>query len=248
LQCTGSASDPATCLTAAEADTVNSIWAGPSNARGRIWGGPAYGTSFNTNLPGGNNASSINTTYLNNWLHENPAFDYHTITQASYANEFALSVRKFEALASTDNSNLDLLRNHGGKLIHWHGLSDPLIYPFTSFNYASRVMERYGVAGAQSFMRTYFFPGFVHPPACGTGPQGTNLFSTLVDWVEKGVVPDYVISTVGSRTRKICKYPDQAVLTGPDVNSEASYTCRVVTAEPADLRNASRSIFDPVQR
>ena len=38
LRCTGSPTDPATCLTQKEADAVNMIWEGPHNARGeRLW-------------------------------------------------------------------------------------------------------------------------------------------------------------------------------------------------------------------
>lgn len=261
LICTGAPGDPATCLTPAEAETVNSIWQGPTNTIGeKIWGGPTYGTSFNTNLPGGNNAGGINLTFLQNWLKEDPTFDWKTITPVNYGDTFLASAVKFKDLASTENPNLDRVKNRGGKIIHMHGLGDALIYPFTSENYASRVIDRYGVQGAQSFIRSYFFPGLGHcggvtadgrTTFSGDVPQPPNMFNVLTDWVEKGIAPDYVVasqpatSTRPARAYKVCMYPDQRVYNGGDPNSEASYSCQHVQAEPPELRQKARTFLDP---
>lgn len=253
LQCTGSPSDPTTCLSATEAETVNRIWDGPRNASGeRLWGGVTRGTSFNTNLPGGNAPNGINLTYLQNWLHEDPAFDIGAIRTATYPTEFEASHRKFRNLAATDETNLDKVRKHGGKILLYHGLGDALIYPFTSQLYVSRVFDRYGVPETHQFMRSFFYPAVGH---CGGGdaPQPTGLFDVLVNWVENGVAPDHVVATQGAtsthgpRTAKVCKYPDQRIYTGPNPNSETSYTCQPLPAEPADLRQSTQTARDYFQ-
>jgi len=243
LLCTGSPSDPATCLTPQEANAVNEIWDGPRNRHGtRLWGGINKGTSFNTLLPGGTGPSVLIETYVINWMHQDPTFDSGSITPQSFPEEFESSYRKFKESASTDDPNLDRVKSHGAKIIHYHGVADPLIVPFGSYNYVGRVFERYGLRDAQSFMRSFFYPGVGH---CGGGaapqPDATALFNTLQDWVEKGVAPDYIVARQnltagGVRTRKICKYPDEAVYKGSgSTDDEANFQCIVHREVPADL-------------
>jgi feruloyl esterase len=248
LLCTGSPDDPATCLTPQEANAVNAIWDGPRNQRGeRLWGGVVKGASFNTLLPGGVNPGGLILTYLVNWMHEDPAYDWRQISMAGFGEQFQLSSRKFRNLAATDDPNLDKVRKRGGKIIHYHGIADPLIVPYGSYNYVSRVFDRYGVGQTQSFMRSFFYPGVGHC-AGGAAPQPntTALFNVLMDWVENGVAPAHIVASQNlgggaTRTRKVCKYPDEAVYTGGDSNAESSFVCAVNAQEPADLKAESQT-------
>jgi feruloyl esterase len=243
LACRGGPGDPPTCLTPQEAEAINAIWDGPRNQRGqRLWGGISRGTGFGTLLPGGTNPSPLILTYLQNWMHEDPAHDWRQVTMDSFSEEFQLSHRKFRSTAATDSPNLDKVRGTRGKIIHYHGIADPLIVPFGSYHYVSQVFARYGVDTAQSFMRSFFYPGNGH---CGGGNapliNGTDLFSALVNWVEHGVAPDYIVARQNlgggvTRTRKICMYPDEAVYTGSGSSDDhRSFACLANAAEPADL-------------
>ena len=247
LICTGAPSDLPTCLTPAEADAINSIWAGPVNQQGlRLWGGLSKGTSFGILLPGGNNAGFLPLPYEQDWVHQDPSWDWHQLTLDNFTAEFKLSDQKFEATASTDNPNLDKVRMRHGKIIHYHGLADPLIVPFGSYNYVSRVFERYSVLETQSFMRSFFYPGNGH---CGGGAapliNGTDLFNALVDWVENGHAPHYIVASQNlgggiTRTRKICKYPDEAVYNGSgSTDDQSNFRCVVHATEPPDLEASS---------
>jgi feruloyl esterase len=253
LICTA-AGDPATCLTPQEAQAINRIWDGPREpGGGRLWGGLTRGTSFGTLLPGGNSASPLPLTYVQNWVHENPAFDWRGITTPGFEPEFRLSEWKFRSTAATDSVNLDVVKGRGGKIIHYHGLSDPLIVPFGSQNYVSRVFEHYGVTGTQSFMRSFFYPGNGH---CGGGAapliNATDLFAALVNWVENGVAPDYVVArqSLGggvTRSRKVCKYPDEATYNGTgSTDDQASFHCDVHATEPTDLATAAATVRQSV--
>ena len=64
-----------------------------------------------------------------------------------------------------------------------------------------------GVSETQEFYRYYVFPNATH---CGGAGMSTNvLFNALVDWVENGVPPDYLVAQVNAtRTRKVCMYPN----------------------------------------
>ena len=248
LLCTGSP----TCLTPQEANAINAIWDGPRNqADERLWGGIAKGTSFNTLIPGGTGPSALIETYVINWMHQDPAFNTGAITPSTFPEEFEFSYRKFKESASTDNPNLDRVKSHGAKIIHYHGIADPLIVPFGSYNYAGRVFDRYGVGDTQSFMRSFFYPGVGH---CGGGaapqPNTTDLFNALQNWVENGVAPDYIVARQNLsggtvRTRKVCKYPDEAVYNGSgSTDSEASFDCVVHGEVPADLAEDARTVKD----
>ena len=143
---------------------------------------------------------------------------------------------KFKDYA-TDSPNLDKLKNRGGKLITWHGGSDPLILPYGSWEYWGRVFDRYGgPANTDSFFRAFFFPGVGH---CGGGaaPQPPNMFNALVNWVENGVAPDHLVAAQGVvRTRKICRYPNEATYSGTgSTDDEANFHCAVNSQVPADL-------------
>ncbi len=247
LICAGTPSDPPTCLTAAEADAINSIWDGPRNQQGdRLWGGLTFGTSFGILLPGGNNAGFLPLPYEQDWVHQDPNWDWHQLTLDNFTAELKLSDQKFQATASTDNPNLDKVRNRNGKIIHYHGIADPLIIPFGSYNYVSRVFGRYGVPDTQSFMRSFFYPGNGH---CGGGAapliNSTDLFNALVNWVENGNAPDYIVASQNlgggvTRTRKICKYPDEAVYNGSgSTDDQSNFKCVVDSTEPPDLMASS---------
>jgi hypothetical protein len=232
---------PATnCLSSEEADAINLIWQGATNQYGdRTWGGPAVGTSFGVALPNGNSAGSLMLPYEQMWVHQDPNWQWATLAgpdfHALFTAEMKLSDQKFEATASTDSTDLDKAKGHGTKIIHYHGLVDSLIFPFASWNYASRLLERYGVAEAQSFVRSFFLPNQGH---CGTA--GINFMNALVGWVENGVAPEYfnanVNTTANPKYRRICKYPDEAVYNGNGLNNYDNFTCVVNATEPPDLK------------
>ena len=246
LICTGEPTDPSTCLTEAEADAMNMIWYGPINPQGyRLWGGPSMGTSLFLLLFGGNNAFGFMYDYERYWVHQDPNWPWESLAGENFLEQFTeelkLSDQKFQETASTDSTNLDKVINHHTKIIHYHGINDNLIIPFGSYNYVSRVFDRYGVAVTQSFMRSFFFPNQGH---CGTGDAA--MFDLLVNWVENGEAPDYIDANVASasfggpppppKLRRICKYPDEAVYNGGGLDNYNNFTCQVNETEPADLR------------
>src|SRR6266581_3014520 len=78
----GPSSDP-NCLTPAEASAVNKIWDGPTDANGnRAW----YGLERGASLLGlaGPTPFSIANDHFKYWIHQNPSFDWHTVTEASF--------------------------------------------------------------------------------------------------------------------------------------------------------------------
>jgi feruloyl esterase len=244
LQCTGDPSEPSTCLSLREADAIDRVWDGARNQAGlRLWGGPTRGTSWSilATGPAGvlNQPASIPYGFVRAVVEEDPDWSYTNLTIANFGLQFQKQDVKIGHLAGDDPS-LDKLRNGGGKLLTWHGGNDPLILPYGSWEYWGRVFDHHGgPANTQDFFRAFLFPGVGH---CGGGaaPQPPNMFDVLVNWVENGVAPDHLIGTQnlaggGVRTRKVCKYPDEAVYGGGSANDHESFRCAVNERVPADL-------------
>ena len=122
----GASSD--TCLTAAEASAIRKIWNGPTNAAGeRLWFGLERGTPL-TRLAGAM-PFRIPVSYMQHWVHQNPNFDWRTITESRFAAEFEKSKQKFGAVMGADRADLRAFQRRKGKMIIWHGEADELIFP-----------------------------------------------------------------------------------------------------------------------
>jgi hypothetical protein len=221
----GPSSDPS-CLTPAEAAAVNKIWDGPRDASGnRVW----YGLERGASLAGlaGANPFVIANDHFKYWIHQNPAFDWHTVTEASFVNDMLTSIAKFNDVIGTDDDLKDF-RKAGGRMITYHGLNDQLIFPRGTYHYYNSVLQD-NYKETQKFYRYFPYPGNAHCGG-GTGPQidPEALFSTLVNWVEYGVEPDFVVASQANpaRTRKICMYPNVPVYNGiGSTDDQASFRC-----------------------
>ena len=245
LQCTGAPGDAPTCLTMQEADAIDRVWDGARNQAGqRLWGGPTRGTPWTILATGAggvlNQPASIPYGFVRAVVEEDPDWSYTSLTIENFGTQFQKQDVKVSHLAG-DNVVLDKLRGGGGKLLTWHGGNDPLILPYGSWEYWGRLFDHYGgPANTADFFRAFHFPGVGH---CGGGaaPQPPSLFDALVNWVENGVAPDELIGTqnLGSgmtRTRKICKYPNEAAYNGTgSINDHNNFRCVVNERVPADL-------------
>ena len=87
-------------------------------------------------------------------------------------------------------TNLITFRGHGGKLLFYHGVSDPWFSAKDTIEYYEKLGAAMGGTGAVSeWSRLFLVPGMGH---CGGGAAALDRFdllSALVDWVEKGATP-----------------------------------------------------------
>jgi len=239
------------CLTASQVDAVKKIWDGPRDADGQLLypgierggeAGPTGWTQWVTGkAPREGGHTGLGLPFMKYIVYENPEWDFHTFRYTS-TNGLESDVdyvedkvgRIFDAI----DPDIRPFRAHGGKLIQYHGWSDPDIPPENSINYYESAVR--AVSGTRpdalrdtkSFYRLFMVPGMNH---CGGGP-GTSRFdvlSALEQWVEHDKAPEQIVASHATngqvdRTRPLCAYPMEAKYKGTgSTDDAANFTCAV---------------------
>ena len=131
---------------------------------------------------------------------------------------------------------LAALAKRGGKMIVYHGSSDPVFSVNDTLAWAERLQHKLGPQGAGAVARVFPVPGMGH---CAGGPA-TDQFDALgalVAWVEDGKAPDRIDARVSpgnrelpatwskQRSRPLCPWPQVARYAGGDVEAASSFRC-----------------------
>jgi len=135
-----------------------------------------------------------------------------------------------QPLVDSMYTNLTTFSAHGGKLIFYHGNSDPWFSPLDTFEYYKDMSAANGgLEATLKWSQFYFVPGMAH---CGGGPSldQFDLLGAMVNWVEKGTAPTSVLATgkaFPGRGRPLCPYPKHAHYKGQgDTEDATSFECR----------------------
>src|SRR6266480_3923291 len=153
------------------------------------------------------------------WVYFDPNWDFRTLNLRNNLQFWRDTVAQVGPLMASDNPNLATFRDHGGKVVMWHGFADQLIVPQGTIDYYDAVTQALGggYAQTQQFARLFMAPGVGHCGG-GSGPQPQALFDAVVNWVEHGVAPDRILASKavagGTQTRPLCPYPALAHWTG----------------------------------
>lgn len=142
-------------------------------------------------------------------------------------------------MAATDPDLTRFLIKNNGKFILYHGWGDGGPPPLGSVTYYENVVKTtFGgnMNATRERIRLFMVPGMGH---CRGGPgcDSWDKLAPLVDWVEKGKVPDFLVATHSTNgkmdnERPLCPYPQRAVYAGPgNANDPANwvaknFTCR----------------------
>ncbi|MGV9367678.1 tannase/feruloyl esterase family alpha/beta hydrolase [Amycolatopsis sp. NPDC003731] len=223
-------------VTAADAEVVRKIWAGPTDERGhRLWAGLPKGADFTWlagTQPGPDGTLTapgfpVAVKWVQSFLEKQADFDTSKLTYAQFAALFRQSVREYDDVIGTSDPDLSAFRRAGGKLITFVGANDQLIPPGGTLSYRAEVERTMG--GPQrvnDFYRLFLAPGVEH---CfgGGGPEPTNALGQLVDWVEHGKAPaTLTAASADGKTRDLCPLPRVSRYTGGDPATASSYRCR----------------------
>jgi feruloyl esterase len=138
--------------------------------------------------------------------------------------------RATQPLTDSMSTNLTTFSAHRGKLIFYHGDSDPWFSPLDTFAYYKDMASANGgLDRVAKWSQFYFVPGMGH---CGGGPglDQFDFLGAMVNWVEKGIEPTSVTATgkaFPGRSRPLCPYPKHANYKGQGETEDASsFECR----------------------
>ena len=148
----------------------------------------------------------------------------------------AAALAAFSASVDAGDPDLRPFMNSGGKLLLWHGGTDPALTKKGTIGYYQNVVAKVGGQSiADTFSRFYLAPGVNHCHG-GPGADKSDLLSALDAWVTSGTAPGSLaaaqLAVDGSSnfTRPLCAYPQYPRYTGPAGDASAaklaaSYTC-----------------------
>ena len=217
LACKAGQSDA--CIAPAKVEAIKRAFAGPKNAYGtQVYPGFLYDTGIATKgwAPG--------LLALGN----NGLFGpYPTATELD-VDKAALHAS--DPLVEPASTNLTTFSQNGGKLIFFHGDSDPWFSPLDTLGYYKSLAEANGgLDSVSAWSRIFLVPGMAH---CGGGPalDHFDMLTAVVKWVEKGMAPDSVIATGAAfpgRSRPLCAYPTHAQYRGNgDTQDARNFQCQ----------------------
>jgi feruloyl esterase len=208
-------SSDGSCLTAAQAAAVQSIYDGARDpvtgeqltpgdfgtmgTEAVTWPGMFLGTSSRDPLIVLANEGVVGTL-----LYGNPQLD---MAMVDVAKASSYAKQKLAPVINSDSPDLRVARRLGRKILQFHGWADPNIRPQYSIEYFEAV-QRFLGADTQGFYRLFLVPGMRHcaggvgPTSLGGGisvpgledPQ-RNWMSALERWVEEGVAPEEMVAT-----------------------------------------------------
>ncbi|PSR94019.1 Tannase/feruloyl esterase [Coniella lustricola] len=166
--------------------------------------------------------------------------------------------------ADADHFDLSEFYNAGKKFIHYHGMSDGGIATGASYYMHDHIYQTMNLENdvMESFYRFFPIPGmghctdtadFVNAPYYIAGISMSNngqhsvpgyedpehdVLLALMNWVENGTAPDYIIGTAYNnfttqdaitRQRPICPHPQLATYTGEgDPNAPENWECKLL--------------------
>lgn len=199
------AADATGCLTQPQVEAAQRLYSAPVDANGvRYY--PAATLPYGSELRwaggggpmggGGNFDQMIADVYLGSLSLPLP---WQDTTWSADTLEFrprdVFALLPMASVFDASNPDLSAFRDHGGKLILYHGWADDSISPEGTVAYYDAVQEEMGGPEAtQQFARLFMFPGVYHCSG-GYGPSHFEMLDPIIDWVERGVPPEQIVAT-----------------------------------------------------
>ena len=231
LQCkAGQSGDQ--CLTAPQVHALQSVYAGVvlKNGRRASWGISKGGEvgwpvflQINSSKPDATNGGGMGSlgkiiTGDESFSIESfrPERDIARIRDSQFAHDY-----------EANDPNIAPFIKRGGKLLLWHGWSDPGPSPFGTIEYFDKVKAANPNSGQS--VRLFLEPGVYHCGG-GPGPDQVDLLSAIDDWSKTGRAPDTLLATKAKSniSRPLCPFPEVALYKGHgDQDAASSYACKM---------------------
>jgi feruloyl esterase len=220
------AGDEPTCLTPGQVEAATRMYTAPKNPRTNtpvyfnVEPGSELGWSMLARGPEPFSAATDQFRYV---VFKNPAWDWHSL---NLDTDVALADKIDDDTINAGNPNIKAFLDHGGKLLMYHGWSDPGVPPLASVNYYKTAVDTLGgESKTADSIRLFMVPGMGHCGG-GEGPNKFDMMSAMTAWRENGQTPRRIIASRPGRTRPLCAYPQAAKYKGsgsPD--DAANFVC-----------------------
>jgi feruloyl esterase len=248
--------DSSNCLTAPQLQTLKNIYEGLRGPQGQLiypgsMPGHEMGWSFllagaDPREPFTDESGMGAAGFFKYFVFDNPKWNFLTW---NYDKNMPLTDKKLAAEINATDPDLKSFRAHGGKLVLYHGWTDPAASPLQTIEYYDNMVAAITGASAsvpgdetpafidnikrtEDFARLFLVPGMDHCGG-GPGPNEFDAFDSLVNWVEHDRAPVEIIGSHVAKgqvtlTRPLCTYPMTAEYTGHgSTNDAASFVCRL---------------------
>src|SRR5215475_9847174 len=190
LQCKNG--DEASCLTAPQVKAAKQIYSPAKNPRTgkELFSSLVPGTELGWGVQALGPEPSANIYDQYKYVvFKDPNWDWKTF---NFDTDVERGDRPENLIMNATNPDMKRFFSHGGKLLLYHGWSDPNVPTLNTIKYYNAVVDVMGGADkASSSVRFFLEPGMGH---CGGG-EGPNVFdkmSALEQWVEHGQPPDRI--------------------------------------------------------
>ena len=229
--------DASTCFTQSQIDTLIRIYAAATTPAGqKIFPGLFFGSESEWAgwVTGASPGEGLHFLAANDFFRymvfEDPNWNYLTF---DFDADLAFAINKVGRALDASAPDLSAFRDRGGKLLVYHGLSDPDISPQSSIDYHEAVTAFFrGPSEVDPWYRLFLVPGMGH---CGGGPgPGIDTLDAqekLEAWVENDGAPERLLATKTDAagivtSRPLCPHPARASWNGSgDTNSADSFDC-----------------------
>jgi feruloyl esterase len=231
LLCKGADSD--SCLTGPQIEAVKMMYSDIKTKKGEIiWtgfprGGELQYSPLTAKIDPDASPSPFPMDSIRILAYQDPNWDWK---KWDLDRDVAAADEKAGGILDVHTYDLSAFKKHGGKLILYHGWSDPRIAAGNTVNFYKNVLSKMGEK-QDNWFRLFMIPGMQH---CSGGP-GTDQFSKmgpLERWRESGIAPDqiqaaHVSGGTVEMTRPLCPYPKVAVYGGNgSTNDAANFSCK----------------------
>jgi feruloyl esterase len=241
--CAGDLPQP-DCLTRGQRAAIERVYAPTSDREGEIYAGQPFGgeaqrggwqtwiTGINEQVFSATDRQApslqwaFGTEFFKYFVFGDPSWNYSGYDLSRWRRDTRLAATFLNA----DNPDLSQFKSRRGKLILWHGWSDPALNPLETIRYYQQVQQH--DEDITSFLHLYLMPGVLHC-AGGAGPDRVDWMTIISEWVERGNAPERVIATkIASDgkpvlTRPLCPFPQRAAYSGSGSADEAvSFVCK----------------------
>lgn len=256
-----------TCLTDAQKKVITSVFAGAVNSAGdELYSSfpldpgiasPGWASwKFTSSIDGRRDPVAVgfifssppaDVSMLNDTLGYALNYDVDTQAPLIYATDGLYTESGMEFMTPPNPTNLDALRDSGGKMIVVQGGADGVFSPDDTASWYEGLDAAYKKK-AGDFVRYFEVPGMGHVRGGPATDQFDGL-TALIDWVEQGDAPDRIVATArgagnpggvnaevpaswsADRTRPLCVYPLIAQYKNGDPEIADSFVCKKSDAD-----------------